>query len=129
MKAPNPSRVVASDYYKKYIKSIYEREPMFQSFYDSIPTSQRNFYNAESMTKLKRDFNDMVSDNWSRKGMGDPTVPLDIGTKVLSWGNYAQSRAGDETASERLFRVHSRPQTLTPTLPRVRVYHRSTWRP
>ena len=29
MQAPAP-RVVASDYYKKYIKSIYEREPMFK---------------------------------------------------------------------------------------------------
>ena len=27
--APAP-RVVASDYYKKYIKSVYEREPMFK---------------------------------------------------------------------------------------------------
>ena len=27
--APMP-RVVASDYYKKYIKSVYEREPMFK---------------------------------------------------------------------------------------------------
>ncbi len=29
-KPPPVPRIVASDYYKKYIKSIYEREPMFQ---------------------------------------------------------------------------------------------------
>lgn len=43
---PEP-RVVASDYYKKYIKSIYEREPLFEDFFHSIPPAERNFYNRQ----------------------------------------------------------------------------------
>ena len=42
MQAPAP-RVVASDYYKKYIKSIYEREPMFKVRSHRITPLSYNF--------------------------------------------------------------------------------------
>ena len=102
---------------------------MSQSFLESIPPAERNFYNAESVAKIKRDFNELISDKWSRKGMNDPTVEHDIGSKIYPWDNYASSRMAGETASERLWRVHSRPLEASPTpLPRMYVYHRSTWK-
>ena len=59
--APAP-RVVASDYYKKYIKSVYEREPMFKVGYsscrnvviygrsDSVPSPFKGVGNHPKMT-------------------------------------------------------------------------------
>lgn len=125
-KPPPAPRVVASDYYKKYIKSIYEREPMFQDFYHNIPPAERNFYNRESLAKIKQDFHEMISDKWTRKGFEDPSVEHDLGSKVLPWKNVVVRDS--EPASERLFRLHSRPMEAgPPILPRLYVYHRSTW--
>lgn len=127
--APVP-RVVASDYYKKYIKSVYEREPMFKEFFDSVPPAERNFYNSQSLEKMKRDFRGLCSDQWDRKQAGDPSVDHDLARKVHPWGSYASRRPDGETASERLWRIQSRPmEGGDPPLPRVTIYHRSTWTP
>ncbi len=82
------------------------------------------------MARLKRDFNDLISDKWTRKGAGDPSVEHDLGHKIYAWGNYADAgRMGGETMSERLWRTHSRPMVDPTPLPKLYVYHRSTWMP
>lgn len=39
------------EYYKKYIKSVYEREPLFEQYLMSLPPEERNPYNMESLLK------------------------------------------------------------------------------
>lgn len=88
----------------------------------------------------------MVSDKWVRKGCDDPSVEHDIGSKVnkhfvlrihftdltmmahqmLPWKTTVVKDS--EPASERLFRLHSRPlSAVHRPLPKLYVYHRSTW--
>lgn len=124
---PQEPRVVASDYYKKYIKSIYEREPLFDSYIRSLPPRDVNLYKSESIAKIKSDFHDMIGDKWSRHGSGDPSVESDLAGKVYPWGNVALRDS--EPASERLRRIQaSRPNLPMPDMiPKLYVYHRSTW--
>ena len=64
-----------------------------QEFFDSVPPKERNFYNSQSLEKMKRDFRELTSDRWDRKQMGDPSVDHDLARKVHPWGSYA-SREG-----------------------------------
>ena len=59
-----------------------------------MPPAERNFYNSQSLEKMKRDFRDLCSDKWDRRQAGDPSVDHDLARKVHPWGSYA-SREGD----------------------------------
>lgn len=117
----------ASDYYKKYIKSIYEREPAFNDYIRSLPAEEVNVYNVDSMARIKGEFHDMISDKWGRKGCNDPSVEHDIGAKLYPWRSVVVRDA--EPASERLRKIHAERARgdSPPRLPKIRVYHRSTW--
>merc|ERR1711953_1285271 len=102
-------RVVASDFYRGKTKSIYEREPLFKDFVQTIPQRYGgpiNIYNTGTLDTIKHDFKNMVDDKWNRSQMKDPSVEMSFGAKAYAWS--ARARA------------------TTPTsLPRVYVYHRS----
>ena len=58
--------------------------------------------------------------------MQDPSVEHDIASKLLPWRDYVAR--GGETASERLLREHAAGGYYSAILvPKVRVYHPSTW--
>ena len=65
-----------------------------QEFFDSVPPAQRNFYNSQSLEKMKRDFRGLCSDQWDRKQAGDPSVDHDLARKVHPWGSYASRDDG-----------------------------------
>ena len=123
--------MVASDFYRGKIKSIYEREPLFDDFCRTIPHryGSINIYNAGTLDSIKNDFKSMVEDKWKRKTLKDPSVEMNFGAKVYPWRDMAVKER--EPASARIFRVHdARPRASTPVnMPRVYVYHRSTMSP
>ena len=105
---PTEPRVVASDYYKKYIKSVYEKEPLFDSYVRSLPPREVSLYKSESLSRIKADFGDLVGDKWEQEG--------------------EELNLGREAASDRLRRLHaSKPKANPIGLPKLYVYHRSTW--
>jgi hypothetical protein len=127
-KPPPAPRVVASDFYRGKVKSIYEREALFTDFCRTIPNRHGNIniYNSATLDTLKGEFKSMVEDKWKRKGFNDPSVEHDFGTKVYPWRDVVMKER--EPASSRIFRNHdARPRATTPvSMPRVYVYHRST---
>ncbi len=57
----------------------------------------------------------------------DPSVDHDLASKLLPWREYVAR--GGETASERLTREHAERGYYCPLrIPKVRVYHPSTWK-
>ena len=133
-KPPPGPRVVASDFYKGRVKSIYEREPLFNDFARTIPQRygpKLNIYNSSVLGTIKHDFKDMVEDKMTRKTLKDPGVERDFGTKAYPWRDtLAKER---EPASARIYRAQEARRTsrgTTPVnMPRVYVYHRSTMSP
>ena len=56
-----------------------------------------------------------------------PSVDHDLASKLLPWREYVAR--GGETASERLLREHAERGYYCPLrVPKVRVYHPSTWK-
>ena len=79
----NPSYSSNQDYYRGKVKSIYERDPLFSDFMDSLPPERtRNLYNAGNLTNLKEQFQYMVQDRWGRKQLEDPSVRHDTALQV-----------------------------------------------
>ena len=131
-KPPPSARVVASDFYRGRVKSIYEREPLFADFCHTIPQryGQINIYNTGTLDTLKTDFKSMVEDKWRRMACRDPSVEMNFGAKVYPWRDLAVKER--EPASARIFRAHEArgARATTPVnMPRVYVYHRSTMSP
>jgi len=129
---PAPARVVASDFYRGKVKSIYEREPLFKDFCQTIPQrygGQVNIYNTGTLDTIKTDFKAMVEDKWNRAQLKDPSVEMNFGAKVYAWRDmHVKEKV---PASARIYREQcARPRATTPTYsPRVYVYHRSTMSP
>jgi len=129
---PAPPRVVASDFYRGKTKSIYEREPLFKDFVQTIPQRYGgpiNIYNTGTLDTIKHDFKNMVDDKWNRSQMKDPSVEMSFGAKAYAWRDlHVKEKV---PASQRIYRDQSaRARATTPTsLPRVYVYHRSTMSP
>jgi len=124
-----PPRVVASDFYKGKVKSIYEREPLFKDFCRVIPQRYGpiNIYNTETVSTLKHDFKDMVEDKMKRRELEDPSVETNYVAKAYAWRDLVIRPR--EPASKRIFREQSaRPRCMSPinTVPKINVYHRST---
>merc|ERR1711915_283173 len=87
------------DYYRGKVKSIYERDPLFSDFMDSLPPERtRNLYNAGNLTNLKEQFQYMVQDRWGRKQLEDPSVRHDTALQTHGWSNYLGR--SNEAASE-----------------------------
>lgn len=128
---PSQARVVASDFYRGKVKSIYEREPLFVDFARTIPDryGQVNIYNSGNLCRIKTDFKNMVEDKWQRMRCQDPSVEMNFGAKVYPWRDLAIKP--HEPASARIFKEQSvRPRSTTPVnMPRIYVYHRSTMSP
>ena len=57
----------ASEYYKNYVKSIYEREPLFNDFCNNLPAERRNFYNRDNLTQVKQARRDQISYKFHQK--------------------------------------------------------------
>lgn len=129
---PAPARVVASDFYRGKVKSIYEREPLFKDFCQTIPQrygGQVNIYNTGTLDTIKTDFKAMVEDKWNRSQLQDPSVEANFGAKVYAWRDmHVKEKV---PASARIYREQcARPRATTPTYsPKVYVYHRSTMSP
>jgi len=129
---PAPARVVASDFYRGKVKSIYEREPLFKDFCQTIPQrygGQVNIYNTGTLDTIKTDFKAMVEDKWNRAQLKDPSVEMNFGAKVYAWRDmHVKEKV---PASARIYSEQcARPRATTPTYsPRVYVYHRSTMSP
>jgi len=129
---PAPARVVASDFYRGKVKSIYEREPLFKDFCQTIPQrygGQVNIYNTGTLDTIKTDFKAMVEDKWNRSQLKDPSVEMNFGAKVYAWRDmHVKEKV---PASARIYSEQcARPRATTPTYsPRVYVYHRSTMSP
>ena len=60
------ARVVASDFYRGKVKSIYEREPLWQEFSSSVSGKGYNMYNSEHLSNIKNDFKGLVEDKYRR---------------------------------------------------------------
>ena len=125
-------RVVASDFYRGKVKSIYEREPLFRDFVQTIPQRYGgpiNIYNTGTLDTIKSDFKNMVEDKWNRQQKQDPSVEMNFGAKVYAWRDmHVKEKI---PASARIYQDQSsRPRATTPVgMPRVYVYHRSTMSP
>jgi len=114
------------DFYRGKVKSIYEREPMFSEFVRNLPLTDLHAFNSRDLCRLKKDFQDMIEDNWDRKQCNDPSVPHDIAYKASSWNNYL----GKEVpASVTLAEKHRQRGHFFVPPPRIFVYHRSTQGP
>jgi len=123
-----PPRVVASEFYRGKIKSIYEREPLFKDFCHIIPHKYGpiNIYNQDTVSTLKTDFKAMVEDKMRRKDLKDPSIESNYLAKAYAWRDLVVKPT--EPASARLFREQaSRPRMMSPEAnPKIYVYHRST---
>jgi hypothetical protein len=111
-----------SDYYRGKVKSIYEREAMFEDFARNLPLTDLNAFNTADVNRMKNKFAAMVQDRWGRKQLDDPSVPHNTATMTHPWSNYLTR---PEPASVVLADKH-RSQTPAP-MPRIYVYHRSTF--
>ena len=77
---------MASDFYRGKTKSIYEREPLFKDFVQTIPQRYGgpiNIYNTGTLDTIKTDFKNMVDDKWNRSQMKDPSVEMSFGAKGI----------------------------------------------
>lgn len=123
-----PPRVVNTDFYRGKVKSIYEREPLFQDYSRSVEHKGYSMYNSGDLRTMKQEFKSMVEDKFDKRmNHGDPAVDRDFGRKLYPWRN---TFAADSTpASERLAHTHAERarREITPVnKPRLFVYHRST---
>lgn len=127
-KPPPSPRVVNSDFYRGSVKSIYEREPLFQDFTRSVAHKGYNMYNSVHLQQMKTEFKEMVEDKFDRRMVkSDPTVEREFGRKLYPWRNVKASDT--ERASERLAEAHAerKRREITPVnKPRLFLYHRST---
>jgi len=113
-----------SDYYRGKVKSIYEREPLFEDFVRNLPPTDINALNSTTVCRMKRQFSAMVQDQWGRKQCGDPSVRHNTASLASPWSNYLSR---PEPASVVLMdKQRYRSQTPAP-MPRIYVYHRSTF--
>eukprot|EP00088_Acartia_fossae_P018929 TRINITY_DN2098_c0_g1_i5.p1 TRINITY_DN2098_c0_g1~~TRINITY_DN2098_c0_g1_i5.p1 ORF type:complete len:244 (+),score=35.81 TRINITY_DN2098_c0_g1_i5:58-789(+) len=113
-----------SDYYRGKVKSIYEREPMFDDFVRNLSLTDLNAFNSTDLSRMKRQFAAMVQDRWGRKQLEDPSVPHNTASMAHPWSNYLSR---PEPASVVLADKHRfRSNTPAPN-PRIYVYHRSTF--
>lgn len=119
-----------SDYYKSYVKSIYEKEPLFKDFYASIPTQNRNFYSRDSLNQLKTEFHGMIGDQrtgTTGSSIPDPVLYHEMTSKL--YPSRATALKDPVPASIRLEQIRSsRPRLPGPDyVPKLYMYHRSTW--
>jgi len=105
------------DYYRGKVKSIYETEPLFKDFVRNIPLSERNLYDRANLTRLKKRFDNMVSERGDLLLEADPYNPTN--DKGLLKTIY-QPKADSLSLKHR-----SKPPGLRP-LPCISCYHRST---
>jgi hypothetical protein len=110
-----------SEYYRGKVKSIYEREPMFEDFVRNLPLTDLNAFNTTDLGRMKKQFAAMVQDRWGRKQLDDPSVPHNTASMTYSWSNYL-SRPEPKSV---VLADKYRSQTPAP-MPRIYVYHRST---
>ena len=128
-KPPAGPRVVASDYYRGKVKSIYEREPLFKEFSRNVSDRGYSMYNSEHLDRMKGEFKDMVEDKYRRMKFNDPSVGRDAGTKLYPWNNILHKEM--VPASQRLGEKHSlraREPSPIKSMPRITLYHKSTYR-
>jgi len=112
-----------SEYYRGKVKSIYEREPLFEDFVRNLPPTDINAFNSQTVCRMKKQFAAMVQDQWGRKQCGDPSVRHNTASLASPWSNYLSR---PEPASVVLMdKQRYRSQTPAP-MPRIYVYHRST---
>lgn len=121
------ARVVASDFYRGKVKSIYEREPLWQEFSTSVSGKGYSMYNSEHLTHIKNDFKNLVEDKYRRVKCNDPSVGRETGAKLFAWNNILHKPS--VPASQALGEKHSarkrEPSPAIP-LPKIRLYHKST---
>lgn len=127
-KPPPPPRVVNTDFYRGKVKSIYEREPLFQDYARSVEHKGYSMYNSGDIRQMKHEFKAMVEDKFNKRmNCSDPAVERDFGRKLYPWRDV---KAAEPTpASERLAYAHAARarREITPiNKPRLFVYHRST---
>jgi len=128
-KPPPAPRVVNTDFYKGKVKSIYEREPLFQDYSRSVAHKGYSMYNSGDLRQMKQEFKEMVEDKFDRRmNHSDPAVERDFGRKLYPWRNIKATEP--ELASTRLYTAHAdrarREITPIESKPRIFVYHRST---
>jgi len=128
-KPPPPPRVVNTDFYRGKVKSIYEREPLFQDYSRSVEHKGYNMYNSGHLRQMKQEFKEMVEDKFDRRmNHSDPAVERDFGRKLYPWRNIKATEP--EPASARLAMAHAerarKESTPNESRPRIFVYHRST---
>jgi hypothetical protein len=124
---PEP-RVVASDYYRRYIKSVYEKEPFFEEFASSLPPSRQNFYDKDTLAGIKKDFDELIDDGLGTAATAAAEAEATAINTQSPWRSPQEYR-DPLPASERLARVQAaRPRDPPHAfLPKLRVYHKSTW--
>lgn len=122
------ARVVASDFYRGKVKSIYEREPLWQEFSSSVSGKGYNMYNSEHLSNIKNDFKGLVEDKYRRVRSGDPSVGRDAGSKLWAWNDVLHKPP--VPASQFLGEKHSarkREPSPAKPMPKIRLYHKSTF--
>lgn len=119
-----PQHQENSDYYRGKVKSIYEREPMFEDFVRNLPLTDLNAFNSSDLGRMKKQFAAMVQDRWGRKQMDDPSVPHNTASMTGPWSNYLSRPEPRSVVLADKYRYRS--QTPAP-MPRIYVYHRSTF--
>lgn len=121
-------RVVNTDFYRGKVKSIYEREPLFQDYARSVEHKGYSMYNSGDIRQMKHEFKTMVEDKFNKRmNCSDPAVDRDFGRKLYPWRDVKV--AEPTPASERLAFAHTERarRDVTPVnRPRIFVYHRST---
>ena len=90
------ARVVASDFYRGKVKSIYEREPLWQEFSSSVSGKGYNMYNSEHLSNIKNDFKGLVEDKYRRVRYLHTDSPSGFRRKVRN--NFGASVRGSKRA-------------------------------
>uniref|UniRef100_A0A0K2UPK1 Uncharacterized protein n=1 Tax=Lepeophtheirus salmonis TaxID=72036 RepID=A0A0K2UPK1_LEPSM len=122
---PKPS-IIATDYYRKSMRTIFDRQPLFQDFLQDSPEDKSlGIYNLTDIYRMKSNFRGMLSDKYKRMTYNDPAVERDIGRKLLPWRDHLKR---EEPASKRIVQdhAHQRSRVSLSPVPRLTVYHRST---
>lgn len=130
-KPPVAPRVVSSSNNPCLTRSIYEREPLFKDYCHHIEEKGYSLYNSSHLDSIKKEFKTMVEDKWKRMTHDDPAVERDVGTKLYPWRSVKVKEV--QPISQQLADKHHQRATrsMTPSfsVPRLYVYHRSTWSP
>merc|ERR1719312_747305 len=118
-KPPSGSaRVVASDFYRGKVKSIYEREPLWREFSPSVSGKGYSMYNSEHLSHIKNDFKSLVEEKYQWVLYNNPSVRRDAGSK-LAW---PPGKVLGEKHS-----LQGREPSPGKHLPKIRLYHKSTY--